>query len=297
VVVPTRDRAHLVEAALGSVLRQPDVALEVVVVDAGSVDETPEVLRRLARADDRVRVVQLDSPAGPSVARNRGLDAAAGDLVGFLDDDDEWMPYAAAAAARYLASRPGLGGVSGWHEVVVEGASPLHYRGPLVYGGAELLWCNFPASPFAVFWRDALGDELRFDEDLVTCEDWDLYLRCARRRPMETVPAVLYRYHQRPLPRVSRDVSRRVAGRARFLAKHGADMTPRCRSYHEARLEIMATEGLSARARLGLSLTRRVPPAVAAAIAAESASARVGRLRGDPARSARTLLRLVRRLG
>ena len=89
-MIPTRNRWALLSRALASVLEQEDVTLEVVVVDEGSTDETPE--RLAALTDERVRALRNDSPTGVANARNRGISAARGEWVAFLDDDDFWAP-------------------------------------------------------------------------------------------------------------------------------------------------------------------------------------------------------------
>jgi glycosyltransferase involved in cell wall biosynthesis len=86
VVIPTRDRSRLLVLALRSALRQREVDLEVVVVDDGSGDDTPEVVAGLR--DARVHLVRHPGPHGVSAARNSGIAAARGRWIAFLDDDD-----------------------------------------------------------------------------------------------------------------------------------------------------------------------------------------------------------------
>jgi glycosyltransferase involved in cell wall biosynthesis len=296
VIIPTRDRPEFLVGAVESVLSQTMRDIEVVVADDGSGPEGAASAIQLAERDERVRVVRLERSIGAAAARNRALDRACGDLVGFLDDDDEWAPDAARVAVAHLMERSELGGVSAWHDVVPDAGRTVLYRGPVDYDAGDLLWDNFPAVPFAVLRRRELGDELRFDEQLVTCEDWDLFLRCARRRPLTTLPKPLYRYRQRRAPRVTASNARRIEGRRRFLVKHDDDLSPACRSYHAARVEIMATQGLRPRMALASQLARGLPPRVTAILARQSLSARVGALTADPGRSARTLLALTRRV-
>ena len=90
VVIPTRNRARLLSNTLRSALEQRDVELEVIVVDDGSDDETPAVL--VGVDDPRLRVVRLERARGPNGARNAGIEAAVGEWIAFLDDDDLWAP-------------------------------------------------------------------------------------------------------------------------------------------------------------------------------------------------------------
>jgi glycosyltransferase involved in cell wall biosynthesis len=87
---------------VASALAQSWRPLEVVVVDDGSADDTPAVLAALAQAHPEVRHLRHDAARGPGAARNSGLGAARGELVAFLDDDDEWLPGRLAAMVAAL---------------------------------------------------------------------------------------------------------------------------------------------------------------------------------------------------
>ncbi|HEU0098283.1 MAG TPA: glycosyltransferase family 2 protein [Allosphingosinicella sp.] len=90
VLIPAYNVADYLEEAVASALAQ-EVDLEVVVVDDGSTDATPETVRRL-EADPRVRGFRLPVNAGPSAARNKALDEARGEWIAFLDADDWFAP-------------------------------------------------------------------------------------------------------------------------------------------------------------------------------------------------------------
>ena len=106
VVLATYNRAALLPRAIASVLAQEGARFELIVVDDASTDGTPAYLATLA--DPRIRVISAERNLGPSGARNRGLAAARGDIVAFLDSDDAYrqgrlaVPRAAFAADAEL---------------------------------------------------------------------------------------------------------------------------------------------------------------------------------------------------
>ena len=90
VVIPTRNRWSLLRRTLGGALRQEDVDVKVIVVDAASTDATALELARLT--DGRVRVFRNKEWRGVAAARNLAITQAAGTWMAFLDDDDLWAP-------------------------------------------------------------------------------------------------------------------------------------------------------------------------------------------------------------
>ncbi|NJK40818.1 MAG: glycosyltransferase family 2 protein [Acaryochloridaceae cyanobacterium SU_2_1] len=90
VIIPTRNRASLVRVAVESVLQQTWKNLEVIVVIDGPDLDTEAVLKQIT--DPRLLVIPLLHSGGAPKARNTGVQAAQGEWVAFLDDDDEWHP-------------------------------------------------------------------------------------------------------------------------------------------------------------------------------------------------------------
>ncbi len=92
VVMINRNDAPWIPGAVESVLTQKDVDFELIFVDDGSSDASPDVIRELARRDSRVMPVILSENVGISAARNRGIDAARGEFIALLDSDDRFLP-------------------------------------------------------------------------------------------------------------------------------------------------------------------------------------------------------------
>lgn len=104
-IIPVHNGEAFLAEAVRSILEQTHAPHEVIIVDDGSTDGTPRVIRGF-RAP--VRGVRQDN-AGPAVARNRGLEAATGAFIAFLDADDTWHPEKLERQLAAFRADPGLG--------------------------------------------------------------------------------------------------------------------------------------------------------------------------------------------
>lgn len=103
-IIPVFNGEAFVGEALDSIFAQTLLPAEVIVVDDGSGDGTADVVRRFG---GRVRYLRQEN-AGPAAARNRGVEAASGGLITFLDADDVWLEEKLARQAQIFAKRPEL---------------------------------------------------------------------------------------------------------------------------------------------------------------------------------------------
>jgi len=204
VIVPTHDRPGLLAEALASVRAQTLGDFECLVVDDASAHPT------VVPSDPRFRVIALPANRGPSAARNAGLDAAVGDVVTFLDDDDLWTPGRLALAESGLARAP----------VTVCGKRNLDEPdGPVTHGPdgwvTDTILDTYTPHVGATAVRRDLAP--RFDERLDNLEDADWWLRLASAAPVASEAGVglLYRRHAGPRDRTGTE--RRLADNQRFL--------------------------------------------------------------------------------
>jgi GT2 family glycosyltransferase len=103
-IIPLYNKEPYVSRAVESVLAQTFEDFELIVIDDGSTDGGPDIVRRYA--DPRLRLIYQDN-AGPGAARNRGIAEATARYVAFLDADDEWMPDFLLSGKRSLEQSPG----------------------------------------------------------------------------------------------------------------------------------------------------------------------------------------------
>jgi glycosyltransferase involved in cell wall biosynthesis len=241
VVIPTFNHAHFLSEALDSVMGQTRPVDEIVVVDDGSQDDPAAVVAR----HPGVRLIRQEN-AGLSAARNRGLAAIKSDRVTFLDADDILCPAAIANNIALLAQHPEAGFVYGAYDRVDVGRRRLsgpHFR-PVPSDAANAMLIGNPVAMHGTVLYDVarLREVGGFDITLGSCEDYDVYIRLARRHPVFCHPELTasYRAHggnmsedpvkmlhwalhvlkrYRPTP-ANRDASRAWADAERFWKRH-----------------------------------------------------------------------------
>jgi glycosyltransferase involved in cell wall biosynthesis len=301
VVIPTYNRADLVNRAVCSVLKQAGETDEIIVVDDGSTDGTASAL---AHFGDRVRVLRI-AHGGAGGARNAGVRQARHDLIAFLDSDDEWIPGKLQLQRTFMHARPDVlfcatdfliaadgrmySGLRRWRgeakpwDAIIGPAVPSSTFGPLPPG-----WCDFNVhvgdfsaailreicicTITVMVRRDAAGDALRFAVDLPMYEDWECFARLARKRLGAHFDCHTAVNHGHGGPRLTdTDDLPRIDARLRVIERVWGDLasTPgEGDKYREAHLEqrrlrvrALLAQGRTAEARAEICHTSGVPRA------------------------------------
>ena len=192
VVIPAYNAGRFLARTIDSVLAQTCGAQEIIVVDDGSTDDTAEVARTYG---SKIRYI-AQANAGASVARNTGIEAAAGEWIAFLDADDEWLPEKLAKQTELLKKNPDLVWTTG---NFIRCACNSNRRGPhLNPGRAEMMlegkeFCEdyFAALPrgldgwtgMMLIRRDVLFEAGLFRPGQLRANDYDMWWRIAYRWP------------------------------------------------------------------------------------------------------------------
>jgi Glycosyl transferase family 2 len=192
VVLPTHNRADLVQRAVRSVIAQSYSNWELLVVDDASEDDTPNVLSTFT--DSRVRVLRREQQGGAGATRNTGLAEARGEFIAYLDDDNVMHPHWLKAVAWAFDLHP--------EALVMIGAriidDEVRNQGLGSGGWPQLAPPGFDRDAIA---RESVADLMqvahrrelpgaRFDERIRVVEDWDLLARLTRDRDPLLFPAV-----------------------------------------------------------------------------------------------------------
>jgi hypothetical protein len=178
VVIPTHNRWQLLSRTLAGALAQEGVDLEVIVVNDASSDATAT---RLGELDlPNLRVINLEVNAGQVAARNRGLEQARGEWIGFLDDDDLWAPD---KLRRQLdAARAADAGLAYSGCLMIDEALEIidSQHAPDPDGILDEILCRqaLPGGASNMIVKTEIARRVGgFDPRLKVAEDWDMWIR------------------------------------------------------------------------------------------------------------------------
>lgn len=200
VVVPSYNGALYVREAIQSALHQTHPPLEVLVVDDGSTDGTPEIVRTIG--DIRVRLIEQPN-GGVAAARNTGVAAASGEFIAFLDQDDVWFEDKLRTQLPYFDNP--VVGLVGSLLTYLGSAGAMKATSGLIADEQQQRIAEARLMPFApssmVVRTSAIRAVSGFDASLVRevgpIDDLDLVARIAKGHTVQTVPRSLgyYRIH------------------------------------------------------------------------------------------------------
>lgn len=219
VIIPNYNHAQYLGDAIRSVLAQTYRNYEIIVIDDGSTDNSRAVATEFG---ERVNYIYQNN-AGLSAARNTGINASNGSLIGVLDADDMYEPDYLNVLVAALQEHPDAAGVYCGYQFVDDLNRPLpqvearQVKPDRLY--AALLEGNFFV-PESIFLRRSVYEDVGlFDESLRACEDWDVWLRVAKKYKLIHSPKILTRH--RILPgSMSTDPLRMLNNRLAVMKKH-----------------------------------------------------------------------------
>lgn len=250
VIIPSYNRRDWLMACLDSVAAQRRAPDEVIVVDDGSTDGTPEAVT----AREGVTLIEQTN-AGPGAARNRGAAAATGDYLAFLDSDDLWFPWSLGVMARLIEEhgRPALlfgrfrdftGAVP--TDIAEEPAEGMHFPDYLASADHGF----FAGAGMMMIAREAFHAAGRFYEARMNSEDHDLALRLGTAPGFAQVTSPVTVAHRMHDSNEMGDAALNLAGLERLV------VTERAGGYPGGTARAAARRGL---------ISRHVRPAVVAA--------------------------------
>lgn len=240
VLLPVFNGASQLRASIQSVLDQTFADFELVVVDDGSTDETPAILRNIV--DPRMRVLTNTTNLGLTRTLNRALAEARGEFVARQDADDLSAPGRFEKQVAFLRANLTfqLLGTSGWRlspSGRVTGSNDL----PVTH--EAIRWTSVTDNPFlhtsVMFRRETIIAEFEgYDEQFLICQDFDLWSRIAARHKVGNLSARLVRMREHPSSMTRTRAAETTAEIRRILPANWMDVFPG-RSFTAAERELL----------------------------------------------------------
>ncbi len=205
VIVPAYNAEAFIAQTLKSVLSQTYNNIEVLVVDDGSQDRTPEIVELIAQKDRRVILLRQPN-AGVAAARNLAIQKSSGEYIAPIDADDIWYPQKLEKQVQLmLEAEPSVGLVYAWSAYIDEDGLLTRFGQASILEGEvylPLVYSNFlgnastPLIRYACFEKVGGYNCQLKEHNAQGCEDWDLYLRIAEYYQFRVVPEFLLGYRQ-----------------------------------------------------------------------------------------------------
>jgi glycosyltransferase involved in cell wall biosynthesis len=198
IIIPTYNRAEFLHTAIASILNQTFQDFEVIIVDDASQDHTPDIIRTLPA--ERIRYIRHKCNKGGSAARNTGIANASAGYIAFLDDDDEWLPDKLRQQVEILdRSSPRTGVVyTGYFYIDRNTGRVIGEKIPTKKGYLDhILFTDncIGGTSSVVIRRECFTKVGLFDENLPCFQDYDLWVRIARKFQFDYVQEPLLKYY------------------------------------------------------------------------------------------------------
>jgi glycosyltransferase involved in cell wall biosynthesis len=209
IVTPSYNQARFLEETIRSVLDQDYPAVEYIVVDDGSSDDSVEVIRRY---EDRLAWWTTQPNAGQVAAINRGFERSTGDLMGFLNSDDTLLPGALSAMVEALTADPELLLVYGDALYTDERSRETGYLPSRDFDVVQMVRAcdNHVVQPSSLWRREAWQQAGPFDERAYYFFDFEFFLQLDPRR-VKRLPKSLATYRIHPEAKSTGAQARRLA--------------------------------------------------------------------------------------
>jgi glycosyltransferase involved in cell wall biosynthesis len=184
IVMPSLNQAHFIRSAIDSVLNQDYAPIELVVVDGRSADGTVDILKSYGNG---LRWVS-ESDGGQTPAINRGFRMATGEIIGWLNADDLYLPGAVRTGVDFLVRNPGADLVYGDADHIDRDGRFMASYPTEPFRAARLQETCFICQPAVFFRRRVFGRVGFLDEYFSSAMDYDYWVRIAKRCEIAYLP-------------------------------------------------------------------------------------------------------------
>lgn len=251
-IITTHNRKDLLKRAIDSVFKQTYTNIELIVVDDCSTDETSKICKELPL---QYIFIKKEESRGGNYARNKGIKAAKGDYIAFLDDDDYWLSTKIEKQVKLIESKDCELVYCGRKlEIVL--SDKVIYKDllpqPINYGDfkKKILYTICTTTTNILVKKEALLEIGLFDENLKFWQEYELTIRLAQRKPFYFInePLSVYRIDEKDKQRLTNKYKLWKKS-AHYIYKKHAHLYKTLNIYEKIKVKILYTREISNRAK------------------------------------------------
>lgn len=230
VIIPTHKRPNMLLRAVSSVLNQTYKNIEIIIVDDGSNDITENVINKLiAMKIANIKYIKNEYPMGACNARNKGINAATGEFITGLDDDDEFCYNRIEEFINHYDDKYSF--ICSEYTIISKLGNRI-IKSPTIINIENILWKNI-VGPQIFVKRDRMLALLGFNENLPSAQDYDMWIRLIiKYGSAKNINSSLYLLHtEHDAPRITNS-SKKINGYLKVYSLYKKYMNKKQRTYN-----------------------------------------------------------------
>jgi len=229
IIIPTHNRASLLPRAINSVLTQTYTNFEIIIVDDGSNDNTQQVCQNFINENQNIKYIKNENSVGGAEARNIGMRQAKGEIIAFLDDDDEWLPQKLEKQIEIFKQNPEVGIVgTNYYWIDVEKNETKKINLCQNQSFKTLLLENTLGSfSFNAIRKSLFEKHGGIRPDMKSSQDWHFWLKLAPNTKIKISDDYLVKYYNYSgdSNRISSSTDRAIESRKKVLQDYSNQMS------------------------------------------------------------------------
>lgn len=178
VIIPNYNREKTIKHSILSVINQTYKNIEIIVVDDNSSDNSKELLMELTNQYKNLKVYFNNKNKGANFSRNKGAELSTGEYIAFLDSDDQFLPRKIERQMEILdrLKNNDIGII--FTNMLIKNKPMLHYKSDSFINIEDIIFRNRLGGFSSVLMKkDVFFEVGKLDEELLSCQDWDMYLK------------------------------------------------------------------------------------------------------------------------
>ena len=225
VIIPTYNRSVDLEKAIKSVINQTYKNIEIIIVDDNSCDKESAINQLIAEKYKVNTYIRNHISLGASESRNIALRQSTGDLIAYLDDDDEWYVHKLELQKNFLLNNDQYNAVTCSYDVFTNGYKVKESKFKSTQKFDNIYSVNNIGGASMIMVRsDSIKKIGGFDPDLPSCQDWDCWIRLGEFGKIGVITEICMKYNADLKHRITRNIRAKIQGVKKLFCKHKNSM-------------------------------------------------------------------------